>query len=46
MIIQEFKLLLTQKKSSPYKGFWVLPEGPIEFGEKPDTALKREIQVI
>lgn len=44
IIIQESKLLLTQKKSGPYKGLWGLPGGAIEFGETPETTLKREIQ--
>lgn len=44
VIIQESQLLLTQKKSGPYKGLWGLPGGAIEFGESPEEALKQEIQ--
>lgn len=44
IIIHESKLLLTQKKSGPYKDLWGLPGGSIEFGETPEIALKREIQ--
>ncbi len=32
-------ILLTLKKSGPYKGLWDLPGGGIEFGESPDRGL-------
>lgn len=44
IIVQDSKLLLTQKRAGPYKGLWDLPGGGIEFGETPEVALKREIQ--
>ncbi len=43
VILFDGKLLLTQKKSGPYKGLWGLPGGMIEFNETPEAALKREI---
>lgn len=43
IVIQDFKILLTQKKSGPYKGLWGLPGGAIEFGETPEETLKREL---
>ena len=43
IIIQDNKLLLTQKKSGPFKGLWDLPGGAIEFGETPEIAVKREV---
>jgi mutator protein MutT len=44
VIVQNSRVLLTQKKSGPYQGRWGLPGGTIEFGETPEDALKREIQ--
>jgi 8-oxo-dGTP diphosphatase len=43
ILTQEAKLLLTLKKSGPYKGLWGLPGGAIEFGESPEATLKREL---
>jgi ADP-ribose pyrophosphatase len=43
ILVHDGKILLTRKKSGPYKGLWDLPGGAIEFGETPDEALKREL---
>jgi len=43
IMIRDKCILLTQKKSGPYKDLWGLPGGAIEFGESPENALKREI---
>lgn len=43
ILLDESSILLTQKKSGPYKGMWGLPGGQIEFGESPEDALKREL---
>lgn len=43
VVLQDSKILLTQKKSGPYKELWGLPGGAIEFGETPEDALKREL---
>ncbi len=40
--IKDDKILLSQKKSGPYKGLWGLPGGRIEPGEDPQEALIRE----
>lgn len=43
ILIHDSKILLTLKKSGPYKDLWDLPGGGIELGETPDEALKREL---
>jgi ADP-ribose pyrophosphatase YjhB (NUDIX family) len=43
ILVRDSKILLTQKKSGPYKGLWGLPGGSIEFSETPESALKREL---
>lgn len=43
IILRDSSILLGQKKSGPYKGRWGLPGGAIEFGEDPETTLKREL---
>ena len=41
---EEVLLLLRSNQNSSYQGCWQLPEGKIEFGEKPEEALGREIK--
>ena len=43
LILKEGKILLIQKNGGPYDGKLDLPGGTIEFCEKPDDALKREL---
>lgn len=43
LIIEDDKILLIKKANGPYKGKLDLPGGSIEFGEKPEDTLKREI---
>jgi mutator protein MutT len=43
ILLQDSAILLTRKRSGPYKGLWDLPGGAIEFGETPEEALKREL---
>jgi len=43
IVIKEGKILLSLKKTGPYKDFWDLPGGKIEFGETPEETLKREL---
>lgn len=43
ILVHDSKVLLTRKKSGPYKELWDLPGGAIEFGETPEVALKREL---
>jgi len=43
VIIQEGKILLIKKVSGPYDGKLDLPGGTIEFNERPEEALRREL---
>ena len=43
LIIKNQKILLIKKFGGPYDGKLDLPGGTIEFCEKPDVALKREL---
>ena len=43
VLLRDSAILLTRKKSGPYEGLWDLPGGGIEFGEIPESALKREL---
>ena len=38
------KVLLVKRSIYPFKGFWVLPGGHIEYGETAEKALKREMK--
>ena len=44
LIIRRNKILLVQRARNPLKGYWSLPGGLIEPGEKIEDALKREVQ--
>jgi len=44
IIIKDNNILLIKKVSGPYDGLLDLPGGTIEFGEKPDETLKRELK--
>ena len=43
LVIQDGKILLIKKVGGPYDGKLDLPGGTIEFGERPEDALKREL---
>lgn len=43
LIIKEEKILLIKKNGGPYDGKLDLPGGTIEFCERPEDALKREL---
>jgi len=42
-IIQENKVLLVKRKHDPFKGQWALPGGFVEYGEKTEECVLREI---
>jgi 8-oxo-dGTP diphosphatase len=43
ILIQDHSILLIQRKHSPYQGAWALPGGFVEYGEKTEDAIKREM---
>lgn len=43
LVIKSEKILLIKKCGGPYDGKLDLPGGTIEFGERPEDALKREL---
>ena len=38
------KILLTKRNIAPYKNYWCLPGGHIEWKEKAERAIKREVK--
>ena len=42
-ILKDEKILLIKRKNPPFKDKWALPGGFIEYGEKTEYAVKREI---
>jgi ADP-ribose pyrophosphatase YjhB (NUDIX family) len=44
LIIRRASILLVQRARDPLKGYWSLPGGLIEPGEKIEDALKREVR--
>jgi len=43
VIIKNNKILLVKRKNEPYKNRWVLPGGFVEYGEKVEEAVMREV---
>jgi 8-oxo-dGTP diphosphatase len=44
LIVQDGKVLLIQRGKDPYKGYWSLPSGGIEPGERLRETVKREVR--
>lgn len=44
LIISNNKILLIKRLVAPYKGFWALPGGHVDFGETVEDAVKREVK--
>ena len=43
LIVKNDKILLVKRKNEPFKGNWALPGGFVEYGEKVEDAVIREI---
>jgi 8-oxo-dGTP diphosphatase len=42
-VLIDNKILLIKRKNDPYKGKWALPGGFVEYGEKVEDAVVREV---
>ena len=42
-ILEDNKILLIKRKNEPFKGKWALPGGFIEYGERVEDAVVREV---
>ncbi|HLK18276.1 MAG TPA: NUDIX hydrolase [Bryobacteraceae bacterium] len=43
LIFEGRKILLVERAKEPLKGYWSLPGGIVEAGEKLETAIRREV---
>lgn len=43
-IFKEGKIVLIKRKNEPFKGKWALPGGFVEYGEKVEDAVIREVK--
>ena len=44
LIIDKNKLLLARRKLPPFKNYWDIPGGFLEYGEHPEAGLNREVK--
>jgi 8-oxo-dGTP diphosphatase len=43
LLLKDKKILLIKRKTHPFKGKWALPGGFVEYGEKTEDAVIREV---
>lgn len=43
VVLDNNRILLVKRKNSPYKGYWGVPGGRVEHGERLQDAVKREL---
>ena len=44
IILKDNKILLTKRVIHPFQGYWVLPGGHVDYGERVEEALRREMK--
>jgi len=44
IVLKGDKVLLTKREIYPFQGCWVFPGGHVEYGEKVEEAIKREMK--
>jgi len=44
IILKGSKILLVKRAIKPFSGYWVIPGGHVEYGERVEEALKREMK--
>ncbi len=44
LIIEDGRILLVERGNAPLKGYWSLPGGGVETGERLEQAIKREVR--
>jgi len=44
VVLKDKKVLLIKRKNPPFKGKWALPGGFVEYGEKVEDAVVREVE--
>jgi ADP-ribose pyrophosphatase YjhB (NUDIX family) len=44
LIIENGRILLVERGGEPLKGYWSLPGGAVETGERLETAMRREVR--
>jgi len=43
VVFKDNTVLLVKRKNDPFKGFWALPGGFVEYGEKVEDSVVREV---
>jgi len=44
ILLKDDKILLVKRAIYPFSGYWVLPGGHVDYGERLEEALKREMK--
>jgi 8-oxo-dGTP diphosphatase len=44
IFLEKGKILMVKRNHFPFVGFWILPGGHVEYGERVEKAIKREMK--